>query len=151
MRKFLKILSRIFLVLIALCLLVGLCFVCYTYIISPAIGYMTGRYSQHINTYGITEFEIPEGTTKIEDGAFSDCDSLTSVTIPDSVTSIGNYAFYDCNSLTSVKFMDTEGWWRPYSSTVTVRTNISASDLANASTAASYLEYTYSSYYWFKK
>ncbi len=32
-------------------------------------------------------------------GAFSNCNSLTSVTIPDSVTSIGRYAFYGCDSL----------------------------------------------------
>ncbi|MCD8041422.1 MAG: leucine-rich repeat domain-containing protein, partial [Clostridia bacterium] len=38
----------------------------------------------------------------IGDGAFGDCNSLTSVTIGNSVTSIGDYAFYHCTSLTSV-------------------------------------------------
>ena len=45
---------------------------------------------------------IPEGTTEIEDNAFEDCSSLTSVTIPNSVTKIGEEAFNDCSSLTSV-------------------------------------------------
>ena len=42
------------------------------------------------------------GLTSIGEGAFRDCNSLTSVTIPDSVTSIGSSAFAGCGSLTSV-------------------------------------------------
>ena len=49
---------------------------------------------------GVITFE--GDVTKIGNGAFEDCDSLTSVTIPDSVTTIGAYAFYDCYILTSV-------------------------------------------------
>ena len=44
--------------------------------------------------------------TKIGEGAFGDCYSLTSVTIPDSVTTIGDYAFVSCHSLTSVTIGD---------------------------------------------
>ena len=49
---------------------------------------------------------IPEGTAKIGDYAFYNCDDLTSVTIPDSVTSIGEEAFSDCSGLTSVTIGD---------------------------------------------
>ena len=45
---------------------------------------------------------IPEGTTKIEWGAFSGCENLHSVLIPDSVTEIVNNAFYGCSSLTNI-------------------------------------------------
>ena len=47
-------------------------------------------------------FEVPEGVKKISAGAFSHCESLTSITIPESVTSIGDYAFSCCESLTSI-------------------------------------------------
>ena len=40
--------------------------------------------------------------TSIENSAFYNCTSLTSITIPNSVTSIGLQAFYRCSGLTSV-------------------------------------------------
>jgi len=49
-------------------------------------------------------YTIQDSVTSIGGGAFSGCDSLSSVTIPDSVTSIGNYAFSTCTSLTGAYF-----------------------------------------------
>jgi hypothetical protein len=49
-----------------------------------------------------TEYIIPKSVTSIGDGAFSGCDSLTSITIPNSVTSIGFEAFRGCQNLTSI-------------------------------------------------
>ncbi|MBO5855210.1 MAG: leucine-rich repeat protein [Alistipes sp.] len=51
---------------------------------------------------GITEYNIPDSVTTIEDYAFNWCSRLTSVNIPDSVTEIGSYAFYYCTSLKQV-------------------------------------------------
>ena len=53
-----------------------------------------------------TNLVLPSYITKINEYAFSDCDSLTSVVIGDGVTSIGYRAFYDCDSLTSVVIGD---------------------------------------------
>ena len=43
-----------------------------------------------------TNYTIPNSVTTIGEGAFSHCDSLTSINIPNSVTTIGNFAFGDC-------------------------------------------------------
>ena len=51
---------------------------------------------------GVTEVVIPEGVTRIGDGAFWGCSSLTSIVIPEGVTSILNRAFARCSSLTSI-------------------------------------------------
>ena len=50
----------------------------------------------------LTSVNIPDSITTIGKDAFLYCDSLTSVNIPESVTTIGDRAFYGCNSLTSV-------------------------------------------------
>ena len=53
---------------------------------------------------------IPDGVTSIKgefpDGAFSDCECLTSVVIPNGVTSIGEFAFSGCERLTRVVIPD---------------------------------------------
>ena len=49
-------------------------------------------------TYNETTYSV----TSIEEWAFCNCSSLTSVTIANSVISIGNDAFYNCRSLTYI-------------------------------------------------
>ena len=56
----------------------------------------------YMNGTEIKDLIIPEEVTKISDGAFYGCSSLTSLTIGNNVTSIGSYAFYRCSGLTSV-------------------------------------------------
>lgn len=48
-------------------------------------------------------YEIPEGTLKICDKAFSHNESLKSVSVPDSVTQLGGYAFYFCEEFREVQ------------------------------------------------
>ena len=50
----------------------------------------------------IGNITIPSSVTRIGDGAFENCSSLTNITIPNSVTSIGSYAFECCSSLTNI-------------------------------------------------
>ena len=50
----------------------------------------------------LTGIVIPDSVTSIDKGAFYNCSGLTSVVIPDSVTSIDGYAFSACSGLTSV-------------------------------------------------
>ena len=51
---------------------------------------------------GLSSIEIPNSVTTIRGGAFYPCTGLTSITIPNSVTSIGHYAFRGCTSLASI-------------------------------------------------
>ena len=53
-----------------------------------------------------TSFAIPNGVTKIADGAFENCRNLTSIKIPDGVKNIGNDAFSFCQGLTDVTIPD---------------------------------------------
>lgn len=105
--------------------------------------YLAGTTS--IDTTNIT---INEKCKDIGNYLFSESNILESITIPSSVTSIGSDAFSGCDSLTSVNFVNTGGWWYDYSSTATSGTNISSVDLANPSTALTYLIDTYAVYYW---
>ena len=53
----------------------------------------------------LSEVEIPSGLLTIEDNAFRNCSSLSKVIIGDSVRSIGENAFYNCSSLSNVVFL----------------------------------------------
>ncbi len=58
----------------------------------------------------LSSYTIKEGTKWIENRAFADCSSMTSVIIPNSVTSIGSSAFSRCNSLPvidNIRYADT--------------------------------------------
>ena len=96
----------------------------------------------------VTEVTIGSNVESIGSFAFRGCSSLTAITIPASVTSIGSSAFYGCSKLTSVTFENTEGWWYASSSGATSGTEIASSDLADPSTAATYLKSRYYNYYW---
>ena len=54
------------------------------------------RGPRYLNGELVREVEIPDGITRIPDGAFAACKSLERVTIPESVTEIGENAFYGC-------------------------------------------------------
>ncbi len=41
---------------------------------------------------------VPDGTTKIGDGTFQDCEALTEIVLPDTVTEIGKNAFDGCKN-----------------------------------------------------
>lgn len=51
---------------------------------------------------GLTEYEIVNGVTSIEEYTFYGCSSLINVTIPDSVTHIGGSAFFYCDNLKEI-------------------------------------------------
>ena len=59
----------------------------------------------------LTSITIPNGVTSINDATFYYCFSLISVTIPDSVTSIGDNAFYVCEELNSINYSGTISQW----------------------------------------
>ena len=62
-------------------------------------------------------YNIPNSVTEIEESAFGNCTSLTSVTIPNGVTKLNYGVFYGCTSLTNVTIPDsvTEIDWRVFS------------------------------------
>ena len=53
-----------------------------------------GKLKRYTEEPGVTEISIPDSVTKIGEGAFYGCKSLTSVTIPDSVRIIDIVAFH---------------------------------------------------------
>lgn len=60
----------------------------------------------YLNGVPITDLNIPDGVTSINEYAFYNCNSLTKVTIPNSVTNIGYAAFKNCSNLRNVSIGD---------------------------------------------
>ena len=89
----------------------------------------------------LTSVRLSENVKTICSYAFGFCGNLQQLTIPESVTVIEEYAFHACDNLKNVKFLNFNGW--KYSGT-----NISAEDLKNPETAATYLTSTYRYYTW---
>lgn len=56
----------------------------------------------YLNGKLVTELVIPDGVTRIVDGAFSGCQSITSVVLSDTVASIGRSSFAACTNLASL-------------------------------------------------
>ena len=56
---------------------------------------------------------VPEGVTRVGDGAFYKRTSLASITLPDGLTSIGAHAFYGCSlaNITLPDSLTTIGYW----------------------------------------
>ena len=54
--------------------------------------------------------KLLDGSSRINDYAFSGCSSLTSITIPDGVKEIGKDAFEGCNNLKRVDITDLAAW-----------------------------------------
>lgn len=76
-----------------------------------------------------TSFEIPNGVTAIEAGAFSNNTNITTVVIPSSVTFIGRQAFIGCSLLSSVTIENANGW-KQYDSLGGNGTDIEMTDAA---------------------
>ena len=89
----------------------------------------------------LSNFTIPKNVTVLEQYVFNKC-PITSITIHDGITTIKSGAF-SSTSLTTAIFEDTEGW-------VAGDTSLSSSDLADSTTAATYLKTTYVGKTWTK-
>ena len=66
------------------------------------------------NCTALVSITIPDGLESIGDSAFSSCTSLKSITLPDSLTSISGGAFTYCNALKSIKIPDGIKYIEPY-------------------------------------
>ena len=55
-------------------------------------------------------YEIPQGVTEINPGAFRGCHDLPSVTLPAGLTRVGAHAFYECRDLTALYFKGNVPW-----------------------------------------
>lgn len=88
--------------------------------------------------YDLMSVTLMDGLTTIGTEMFRGCSALTEINIPSSVATIGSSAFSGCTALTRATFENTSGW-------TAGSTALSATDLADPATAATYLTTTYRS------
>lgn len=65
----------------------------------------------YLNGELVTHLEIPNTVTKVNNGAFWYCTSLTSVTIPHELDTIGEHAFYYCGNIENVYYNGSINKW----------------------------------------
>lgn len=96
----------------------------------------------------ITSLTLSESIAVIGEGAFAYCNGISSIVIPAGVTEIGVGAFMPCDRLEQVIFVAKEGWKCVDPTSDAVPAPISATDLVDTSTAATYIKQTYAACRW---
>lgn len=96
----------------------------------------------------LVSLTLGNGIESIGDNAFSGCKSLKEIVIPKSVTKIGKSIFLDGNPVNSITFEEPDGWWVFENENATSGVEILAADIQDKTTIRSYLNSTYSNYYW---
>ena len=73
-------------------------------VVFKKVSYLVTNIDEHAfyNCKSLTSITLPDSVKRIKMGAFIFCSSLTSITIPNSVTTIEDNAFMCCSKLTSI-------------------------------------------------
>ena len=118
-----------------------------TYNNLPVTGIQDFAFEDRVSLTSVT---IADGVTRIGSYTFSGCSALTKITIPNSVTGIWNGAFSRCSALTSVLFENTSGWSVIQFHDASSKQQISSDDLSDSANAATYLTSNFCDYYWLR-